>query len=802
MNVSYRWLKDMVPGLELSPDAVAAHLTLRGAPVEGMHSPGAELGEVVIGKVITAGRHPNADRLSLCTVDAGKGVVSVVCGAPNVKVGSWYPFIPAGCTLPGGVVIKKSKIRGELSEGMLCSPDELALGKEHDGILEIFGDFTPGESFVKALGLDDVTLDVETTSNRGDLLSHLGIARELAAEGSGTARLPEIPGAPALEPAFAEAPDEVVAGGVRIRIEAPDLCFRYLGAVLRGVKIGASPAWLQERLRGAGSRPINNVVDATNHVMLEMGQPLHAFDLGKLGGSAIVVRRAHPDEKTFTTLDGEERALGADMLMICDAHRPVAVAGVMGGKASEVDNATTDVLLECALFDPKSIRATRKGLNLTTDASYRFERGVDPDGVRMALERAVAVILATAGGRLDGPVLDVCPRPFTAQLVELRLARVRHVLGVELDASAVRSYLEPLGLHVESEASGVLRVRVPGYRSWDITREVDLIEEVARSHGYDVFPAGLGAYRPGTVPDHPLFRLEDELRTAFVSRGFFEAQTPAFVPEGEGEVRVANPLNTREPFVRRVLLPSLLRRVEHNFSRGARDVRLFELGTSFRRAAEGGQPMEETHLVAALTGRREPPHWSVPEAPFTVWDLKGVLDEAVALAWRGTASIVPSAAAPSSYDPDACFSVVDGEGRVVGSGGRVAGGKVDAPVWADPVWALELTLPDPVVPAATPVHHPLPLFPAVERDLALLVGDAVTAGAVTALVRERGGELLEEVTLFDHYRGEGVPAGHRSVAFRLRFRGAERTLKDKEVDRAVQGIVGRLKEELGVEPRG
>jgi phenylalanyl-tRNA synthetase beta chain len=802
MNVSYRWLKDMVPGLELSPDEVAAHLTLRGAPVEGMLSPGAELGEVVVGRVATVIRHPNADRLWLCTVDAGKGVVSVVCGAPVVKQGSWYPFIPAGCTLPGNVQIKKSKIRGELSEGMLCSAHELGLGADHAGILEIFGDFRPGESFVEAMGLDDVTLDVETTSNRGDLLSHLGIARELAAEGSGMARLPDIPGAPALEATYVDAPEEVSAGEVRIRIEDPDLCARYLGAVIRGVKTGPSPGWMQERLRGAGSRPINNVVDATNYVMLEMGQPLHAFDLAKLRGGAIVVRRARAGEKTFTTLDGEERTLGPDMLMICDAERPVAVAGVMGGKDSEVDDATADVLLECALFDPKSIRATRKALGLSTDASYRFERGVDPEAMRAALGRAVAVILATAGGRLEGPVLDVCPRPFSARTVELRLSRIRRVLGVSLDASAVRGYLEPLGLLVEGEEADVLRVRVPGFRSYDVTREVDLIEEVARAHGYDAFPAELGPYRPGTVPDHPLFRLEDELRSALEARGLFEAQTPAFVPEGEGEVRVANPLNTREPFMRRVLLPSLLRRVEHNFSRGARDVRLFEIGTSFHSAGPGAQPLEETHLVVALTGRREPPHWSVPEQPFTVWDLKGLLEEVAGLAWRGAASVAPASEPSRFFAPEAGFTVVDGNGRAVGSGGRVADGVVDAPVWADPVWALEIALPDPVVEAATPVHHPLPSYPAVERDLALLVGDGTTAAAVTALIRERGGELLEHVALFDHYRGQGVPEGKRSMAFRLRFRAPDRTLKDKEVDRSVQGIVGRLKEELGVEPRG
>lgn len=805
MNVSYRWLKAMVPGLELTPDEVARHLALRGCPVEGMESPGAELGDVVVGKVITAARHPNADRLSLCTVDGGNGVVSVVCGAPNVKAGSWYPFAPANSRLPGGVQIKKSKIRGEVSEGMLCSPDELGLGREHDGILEIFGDFTPGQSFVEAMGLDDVTLEVEVTSNRGDLLSHMGIARELAAEGDGALVLPPFPVEGGADDAGSWTvvitdPRRAAAGEVSIAIEDPDLCLRYMGAVIRGVKVGPSPAWLQERLRGAGARPINNVVDATNYVLLELGQPLHAFDLAKLGGSAIVVRRARPEEKSFTTLDDEERTLTPDMLMICDAQRPVAIAGVMGGQDSEVGPDTVDVLLECALFEPKSVRATRRALNMSTDASYRFERGVDPEGLLVALNRAVGVILATAGGTRDG-MLDVCPRPFRAEAVSLRLSRIERLLGVALDGATVRSYLDPLGFTVESEKDGVLEVRVPGFRSYDVTREVDLIEEVARTHGYDAFPEALGPYRPGTVPDHPLFRLEDELRRHLVEQGFFEAQTPAFVPEGEGEVRVANPLNTREPFMRRVLLPSLLRRVEHNFARGARDVRLFEIGTSFRKDPAGGLPREETHLVAAFTGRREPPHWSSPESTFTVWDLKGLLEDVAGRAFRGGVRVVPAREASESLAGGESFVLVDADGAEMGRGGRVLDTRVDAPVWADEVWALEVTLPAPA-PAPVPVHRPLPQFPGVERDLALVVPDAATAAAVEAVVRTRGGDLLEEVALFDHYRGKGVAEGARSLAFRLRFRAPDRTLKDKDVDRAVQAIVARLKEELGVEPRG
>ena len=328
--------------------------------------------------------------------------------------------------------------------------------------------------------------------------------------------------------------------------------------------------------------------------MLELGHPLHAFDLARLSGSAIVVRRPRAGEATFTTLDDVERSLTSDMLMICDAEEPVAVGGVMGGLRSEVENTTTDVLLECALFDAKSIRATRKALMMSTDASYRFERGVDPEGMRSAVERCVALILATAGGRVDGPVLDCNPVVFEPAVVPLRISRVEHLLGIPFETSYVRELLAPLGFEVVGEKAGTLQIRVPGFRSYDVTREVDLIEEVARTHGFDNFPSALGPYRPGTVPDHPMFLLEDELRAHLAAKGLFEAHTPAFAPEGEGDVEVANPLATTEPYMRRALVPPLLRRVEYNFAHGNRDVRLFEIGTSFRRAGPGEPPHEET----------------------------------------------------------------------------------------------------------------------------------------------------------------------------------------------------------------
>ncbi len=802
MKASYRWLLDLVPGLSMAPAALTEHLALRGAPVEDTVSPGASLGDVVIGKVLEAGPHPNADRLSLCTVDGGAGSVQVVCGAPNVKAGAWYPFAPVGSVLPGDFKIKKAKIRGEVSEGMLCSAKELRLGADHAGIMELHGDFEPGEAFVTALGLDDVTFDVEITANRGDLLSHVGLARELASAGDGRVELPGLPSVEAGALEYLRDAEVAESGGVSVSIEDPDLCPRYLGAVIRGVKVGPSPEWLQRRLRGAGARPINNVVDATNYIMLELGQPLHAFDLGKLRGDRIVVRRARKDETAFVTLDDEERTITSDMLMICDAERPVAIAGVMGGLHSEVDDATTDVLLECAWFDPKSVRATRRALVMSTDASYRFERGVDPEGLEFALERCARLIVAIAGGEIAEPVLDCAAREHEPAVVPLRLARIEHVLGVPFTAARVRELLDPLGFLLVGEDEEILRWRIPGFRALDVTREIDLIEEVARTHGYDAFPAELGPYRPGTVPDHPLFELEERLRGALVARGLFETQTPAFVPAGEGDVEVSNPLATTEPFMRSALLPSLLRRVSYNLARGNRDVRFFELGTSFRKAGPGEPPVEETHLAVALTGRRRPVHWSYEAEPLDVFDLKGLVQEAARQAYGPDAVVSVDDEGGAPYDPLSGFVVRHGDGRVLGRSGRVRDDAVDVPAWAGDIWGFELTLPAEPDPVPVRTHVPLPQFPAVERDLAVLVPHAVPAGDVLEAARAAAGSHLEEASMFDIYEGEGVPEGKRSIAFRFRFRDPARTLTDEQVDEAVEAVLKTLKETFDVQFRG
>lgn len=802
MNISYRWLTELVPGGVEAPEELAERLALLGFPVEGAEDLAEGLRDIVVGKVLEAGPHPDADRLRLCAVDAGTGErLQVVCGAPNVEAGRLYPFIPVGGVLPDGMKIRKAKIRGTHSFGMLCSPRELGLGQDHDGILALNGSYEPGTSFVEAMGLDDLRLDVEVTSNRGDLLSHVGVARELRPD-AGALSLPDIPGAPeevALE--WIRDDREVVVDGVTVTNHEPDACRRFTGAVIRGVTVRPSPDWLQMRLRAVGLRPINNVVDATNYVLMELGQPLHAYDLDRLQGNRIQVRRARDGEKV-ETLDGETHTLSGEMLVIADGEATVDIAGIMGDDRTSVTRETANVFLECAHFEAPGIRTTKKTLGIQSDAGYRFERFVDPAGQERALVRCLEVILATAGGTLHPKAADVQSRPWETTTVSLRLSRLERVLGVPFTADRVNDLLEPLGFELEAEDDDTLRVTIPSWRGADVTREVDLVEEVARRHGFHRFPDDLGAFRPGNVPDHPLFRLEDRLRDHLVASGWYEAQTPAFVPESEGEVRLQNPLSREEPVLRRELAPSLLRRIEYNLARGNRNVRLFELGTSFRSGGEDGRPREEARLAVVLTGDRAPRHWSAPPEALDLWDLKVLLEECAALAWGGHVRLEPGPAEGFPGVEGAAWSVVHEEGRILGGGGIVAPSRLDLPPWAGDVLAFELGLPSAPGSPKDVTMRALPGHPGSERDLALLVPVDVPAGDLLERARSAAGEHLESVEIFDVYQGEGVPEGRRSLALRFRFRAAGRTLTDDEVESATRAITHRLAEEWGVHVRG
>ena len=813
MNISYAWLKSVAPGLTDGPEEMAERLALLGAPVEEITPVAAGLEEVIIGKVKSVRGHPNADRLSLCEVDNGEEVVQVVCGAPVIDPGGYYPFAPVGVTLPGGLELRRAKIRGEYSNGMLCSERELGLGRDQSGIMLLSGDMlssadiSAGQLLIEVLGLDDVLMDVEVTPNRGDWLSHVGIAREVAPGGvAGLAPAP-IPGAGKLDIDVKSGELEVSHGGVTIRIEEPEECYRFLGVTIRGVKVGPSPQWLAARLRAVGQQPINNVVDATNYVMLEMGNPMHAYDLGKLEGSSLIVRRA-TDGETMRTLDGLEHKFDAETLLISDTAVAHDIAGIMGGMHSSVTEDTTDLLLECALFEPKSIRRTRRALGISTDASFRFERGVDPEGHLPAVKRALEVILATAGGEVDGPIMEVLPRPWEPSALTLRPKRVEHVLGVGFDDAELKALLTPLGFEVQNgdggaEGRGDLIVIVPGYRSYDVTREIDLIEEITRAHGYDRFPEELAAARPTTVPDHALFALEDRLRTVLSGEGLFEATNPAFAPTHEGEVEINNPISMEESSLRVSLVPGLLRNVEYNFARGVRDVRLFELGIVFHSAGPGEPPLEDLHVALVVTGRREPEHWSGGAEVLDFSTVKGLVETVLTESgWDEPAVEAPAEDSIGSlFVPASSIALTAGDGTPTGAAGQVRPERVDAPAWAGQVWAMELTLPREPVARTTPMYRPLSPFPGVDRDLALLVPYDVPTSSVSNEIRDVGGTLLEQVTVFDLYRGDGVAEGHRSLGFRLRLQAWDRTLKDEEVDRVVEKIVKHLQEGLGVEQR-
>ncbi len=858
--------------MELSLGEAMERLAMRGAPVERAANLAEGLEDVVVGRVLSARPHPNADRLTLCRVAGPAGEVPVVCGAPNVRAGAFYPFAPVGATLPGGFKIGRRKIRGEPSEGMLCSERELGLGSDHEGIMLLGGGDAPlaaGAPFAGAVGLDDVRMEVEVTPNRGDLLSHVGVARELHPLGHAGIVLPDLPGGatggPAgLPPSGGGGVLPVLLGAkdvallrfqadpgasapcapIDVRVEDPALCSRYVAVLVRGVTVGPSPAWLANRLRAVGARPVNNVVDATNYVMLELGHPLHAFDLARLAGPAIVVGPARPGE-SIATLDGQRRELAPNMLTIRDANGPVAVAGVMGGRDSEVSAGTTDVVVECALFDPKCIRAGRRALAMSTEASYRFERGVDPASAPLAAGRAVQLIRAVAGGEVDGPALDACPAPWSPPVVSLRPARVAQVLGVEFGPREIEDLLKPLGYGVAAgrqgwrragheqggdEAVGVgggtdgrasgpdaLDVLVPGHRAHDTTREADLIEEVARAHGYDAFPSELGAFRPGSVVGDARFELEDALRADLAAAGLSEAQTPALGPEEDGDVAVLNPASATEGFLRRDCLSGLLRRTELNMSRGVRDVRLFEIGTAFA-PAEDAAPAESPRCAAVLAGAREPGHWSRLPETFDVYDAARLLEIVGRAAYPGgrvseaVARAGVSEAAPGGLDfaapgapgfaPGRVFELASASGEIVGRAGEVAADRWDLPPWAGVVIGAEARLPERPPNRSDPIARDLPDQPASQRDVAFLAPPGASAGRVLEAARAGGGRLVEHAEVFDVYEGDDLPPGMRSVAVRLRFRARGRTLTDAEIDRALERAVARAKEETGVEPRG
>jgi phenylalanyl-tRNA synthetase beta chain len=814
MNASVDWLNAF---LDVSKSATELRdlLTAHTATVEEMIPLRADLAPIVVARVVEERPHPDSEHLHLTRVDMGTGeLLDVVCGAPNVAAGKLYPFAPTGTVMPGGLRIEKRKIRGHTSNGMLCSARELGLGQDHEGILELSVHAAPGTPLLQAMAIGDTRLVVDVLPNRPDLLSHLGLAREVAAISGARLVLPQIDVAGIEIPAPKRFRRAGNAGGIVLHLEDASLATRYMGIVVHGVKVGPSPQWLVDRLLAVGSRSINNVVDATNYVLHELGQPTHAFDLAKfdletkLPQKTVVVRTAKPGEK-LVTLDGVERVLSPEMTVIADSIRPVGLAGVMGGQDTEVGPETTDIFIEAANFVPSRTRRTRRLAGLSTDASYRFERGVDLALTPLALERVAQLVIALAGGRVDHPPVDLYagdppPRPLI-----LRLARLHRVLGVQLAAERVALLLRGVGCVADSEDEGTVVRCVPPTWRQDLVAEVDLIEEVARLHGYETLPNEIRPYRPGTTSDSPLWTVAARLRETLSALGLLEARPIPFVAGGDAHVRLVNPLAENEAHLRRTLLESLARRAEYNLARMQGNVRLYEIGSAF----EPGESLpDETVRVGVLVmGDREPVHFAgPPQAAFDAWDAKGLAERVARVAF-GSREITLE---PADADDRLWTIGVDGEAR--GEVRRVA---LDAPVWARPAFGVELVLGamsnNDVAPPGEHAHgdadgaperrtrpyRPLPSTPASEFDLALLLPPDVSAAQVETVVRAAAGDLLERLMAFDQYEGSGVEAGYRSVAWRLTLRHPERTLRDKEIEGRRAKILAALQQELNVRQR-
>jgi phenylalanyl-tRNA synthetase beta chain len=816
MNISHDWLRALVPH-SLSPAEVRDLLTERVATVEELVALRSDLAPIVVARVVEASRHPDSDHLWVTRVDAGgPELVDVVCGAPNVTAGRLYPFAPSGTTMPGGLKLDRRKIRGAWSNGMLCSARELGLGQNHEGILELDVAVPPGTRFLDAVAAGDTRIVVDVLPNRPDLLSHLGMARELSAATGIPLRLPSIGEGSASLPAPTAVSGEGTAGSVSVRVVNPGLAPRYMGVVVRGVKVAPSPDWLVARLQSVGSRSINNVVDATNYVLHELGQPIHAFDLAKLGGGSVIVRPARKGE-TVVTLDGTTRTLDERITVIADATGAQAVAGVMGGRDSEVTDATTEIFVEVAIFDPRRTRAARRALGLSTDASYRFERTIDPELPPVAMRRVVEVITALAGGTVDGAAVDITNGAPPLAPVVLRVAQVRRLLGEPVPANEIAKLLSSIGFAVGTRpgtemlaGDEELTVTPPSWRG-DVVAEIDLVEEVARLVGYDRFPDELRTARPSAVPVPREWTLAARLRDALVAAGLYEVRPMPFVRGAdEGYVRVLNPLAENEAYLRRDLLDTLARRAEYNLTRMQGDVRLFEIGNVFA-PGRGTLPSEETHVAALIMGARRPPHFTESKPPaYDEWDAKGIAEDLARIVYPdGGVALVDGS------DSGALWRIeVDGATR-----GFVRRLALDAPVWASPALGIELSLGAvSSLPPALPGKHayetapaggstrateyrPVPTTPASEFDLALLVPDGVAAGTVEALLRREAGELLESLTLFDEYRGKGVDAGLRSLAWRLTLRHPDRTLRDKEVEGRRAKLLKTLENELGIRQR-
>jgi len=802
LRVPYGWLKEYVE-IELSPEELAQKLTMVGLPVENIINSHPGFSGVVAGIITVIEDHPHADHLKICQVDVGEKFLQVVSGAPNMAVGQRVAVALEGARLPEGREIRRATFRGVDSWGMLCSAQELGLDaslvspEDREGILTLPPDALPGQDVARVLGLEEIVFELEVTTNRADCLSILGVAREVAA----------LTGVPLREPMVdlrEEGPP--TEDFVSIDIEAPQMCGRYVARVVRNVTIGPSPSWMQARLRACGMRPINNIVDITNYVMLEMGQPLHAFDYDLLKGKKIIVRRARRGEKIIT-LDGQERVLEDNILVIADQERAVAIAGVMGGLETEVTGQTVNILIESAHFDGVSIRRASRYLSLRSEASLRFERGVNIEGAPRAADRAAELMQKLAGGSIARGRVDCYMVRKDPVIISFRPERVNYFLGTELSRKEIKEILERLQLKIKTEGPDTWQVEIPSHRG-DLTQEIDLVEEVARLYGYDRIPVTIP---PGVIAGEKKSRRqewEEAGQEAAVSCGLTQVITYSFIspkiwdllqlpPDHKWRKTVVlqNPLREEQSVLRTTLLPGLLEVAARNANRRVMPVAIFEIGRVFLPQGDG-LPREPLRLAGLVMGTRRR-GWNWPALEMDFYYLKGVIEGILERVRVSKVRWEPTAAYPFLH-PGRSAEILSEEMEPVGFAGELHPDVLSAfglPTRAyvfELDWEILMNLTDGI-----PGYQPLPKFPAVDRDLAVVVSEEVLAEKVREVILDAAGPYLKECRIFDLYRGQQVGEGKKSLAFTLSFQREDRTLTDAEVNSIMQKIEKELGRRVG-----
>lgn len=784
MKFSEQWLREWV-NPSIDTQALVDQITMAGLEVDGFEPVAGAFSGVIVGRVVSAEPHPDADKLRVCQVEGGAETVQIVCGAPNARAGIKVAVAEVGAILPGDFRIKKAKLRGQPSQGMLCSEAELGFSDEHDGIMELPESAPIGENLRTYLGLDDVTIDVDLTPNRSDCLSIRGLAREVGVLNRQVVEAPEM--AP-VAPSHSDVVD--------VRVSAPEGCPRYLGRIIRNVDLSAeTPLWMRERLRRSGVRSIDAAVDITNYVMLELGQPMHAFDRAEISGG-IVVRWAEQGEK-LTLLDGQEVELTADTLVIADHQKPVAIAGVMGGEHSGVNARTRDLVLESAFFEPITIAGKARHYGLHTDASHRFERGVDPKLARDAMERATQLLLDIVGGEA-GEITEVCSNQHlpAAVQVTLRERRVADVLGLEIDRTEIEEILTRLGLHVDKLTREGWLIRVPSYRP-DITIEEDLIEEVGRIFGYNNLPVTTPFGGLALREEPEAVRPVSAIQALLVSRGYQEAITYSFVDaqaqallSAHKGIELANPISSDMSVMRTTLWTGLLKTVAHNQNRQQSRIRLFETGLRF---ISNGDKIDQVPMLAGVvTGSQDPENWVNGRRNVDFYDAKGDLE-----------ALFDLLGIQVDFEAGEHSSLHPGQSAELKMNGQSVGwlGALHPQVQKKldlngAIYVFELFL-DSILTGYVPNFKEFSKFPEVRRDLAIIIRNEVGYAEVQRIARQHAGEQLTGVRLFDVFEGEAIGEDRKSLALSLFWQHPDRTLNDEEVQANVNAVVEALKAELG-----